>query len=239
MIVYPAIDLRAGHVVRLKEGDPNQQTTFSHDPVLTARRWIDEGAAWLHVVNLDGTFAEANQNISVLEQIAALGTPVQFGGGLRSLADIEEAFAHGAARVVLGTVAVEQPTIVDQSIARYGAERVCIGLDARDGKVMTHGWQQASTETPIGLGTQLAARGVRHALYTDVSRDGLLGGSAVAATADLARQTGLSVIASGGVSSLEDIHALAAERVIAGVIIGIALYVGRISLAQAIEAAGE
>lgn len=238
MIVYPAIDLRAGQVVRLREGDPNQQTTFSDDPVMTARRWIDQGAAWLHVVNLDGTFAQANRNIAVLEQIAALGTPVQFGGGLRAMTDIDEAFAHGAARVILGTVAVEQPQIVEQALARCGAERVCIGLDARDGRVATHGWQQASTETPLTLGTHWAARGVRHALYTDVSRDGLLGGVNVEATAELARQTGLSLIASGGVSSLDDIRALAATGEIAGVVIGIALYTGRITLPEAIEAAG-
>src|SRR5690606_5526784 len=120
MIVYPAIDLRGGKVVRLKEGDPKRQTVFSEDPVVTARQWIDEGARWLHVVNLDGAFSDANDNSHILEQIAALGVPVQFGGGLRTLDDIEQALNQGAARVVLGTIAIRQPEIVTQAVARLG-----------------------------------------------------------------------------------------------------------------------
>lgn len=237
MQIYPAIDLRGGRVVRLKEGDPNRQTVFSDNPLDTARRWIDEGATWLHVVNLDGAFAEANSNGDILEQLARLGVQVQFGGGLRRMSDIEDALARGAARVVLGTVAVEQPELVAESVTRWGAERVCVALDARDGRVATHGWQQASDLTPIDAGRQLARLGARHALYTDVSRDGGLAGVNVEATVALARETGLSVIASGGVSSLAEIEQLAASGVVAGAVIGMALYEARLTLPDALAAA--
>lgn len=238
MIIYPAIDLRGGRVVRLKEGDPNRQTVFSDDPVATARQWIRDGAAWLHMVNLDGAFAAANDNGEILEQVAALGVPVQFGGGLRSLADIDDAFARGARRVVLGTVAIEQPDIVRQVIERWGSESVCVALDARGGKVTTHGWQQASERTPAEVGREMANIGVRHALYTDVSRDGSLEGVNVAATVALAHATHLRVIASGGVSQISDIEQLRASGAVAGAVIGMALYEGRFTLPEAIAAAG-
>lgn len=240
MIIYPAIDLRGGRVVRLKEGDPNRQTVFSDDPVATAQRWMDDGVAWLHMVNLDGAFADQNANGSILEQVAKLGVPVQFGGGLRTLDDMQRAIDQGASRIVLGTVAVQQPEVVIEAVNCWGAERVCVGLDARDGKVTTHGWQTVADVTPAELGRAMAGQGVRHALYTDVSRDGALTGVNVESTADLARQTGLQVIASGGVGSLEDIRALVATGVVAGAIIGMALYEGRVQLPDALAiAAGQ
>jgi phosphoribosylformimino-5-aminoimidazole carboxamide ribotide isomerase len=238
MIIYPAIDLRGGRVVRLKEGDPARQTVFSDDPVATARQWIGDGAAWLHMVNLDGAFAAANDNGAILQQAAALGIPVQFGGGLRSLNDIADAFERGASRVVLGTVAIEQPQVVGKVIERWGPDSVCVALDARGGKVTTHGWQQASERTPVELGHEMAALGVRHALYTDVSRDGGLQGVNVEATVALAQATGLQVIASGGVSQLDDIAQLEASGSVAGAVIGMALYEGRMTLPDAIAAAG-
>ena len=238
MIIYPAIDLRGGRVVRLKEGDPARQTVFSDDPLAIAHRWIDDGAAWLHMVNLDGAFAAANDNGEILEAVAALGVPVQFGGGLRTLADVEAAFERGARRVVLGTVAIEQPDGVRQVIERWGSESVCVALDARGGKVTTHGWQQASERTPAEVGREMANGGVRHALYTDVSRDGSLEGVNVAATVALAQATGLQVIASGGVSQLADITQLRASGAVAGAVIGMALYEGRFTLPEAIAAAG-
>src|SRR5690606_29412487 len=127
-IIYPAIDLRGGHVVRLKEGDPNRQTVFSSDPVVTAQQWIDKGAQWLHMVNLDGAFASANDNRTILEQVARLGIPVQFGGGMRALTDIEDAFNRGASRVILGTVAIQNPEIVMQALEKWGTEAICVGL---------------------------------------------------------------------------------------------------------------
>ena len=164
--------------------------------------------------------------------------PVQFGGGLRTLADVEDAFERGARRVVLGTVAIEQPDVVRQVIERWGSESVCVALDARGGKVTTHGWQQASERTPAEVGREMANGGVRHALYTDVSRDGSLEGVNVAATVALALATGLQVIASGGVSQLADITQLRASGAVAGAVIGMALYEGRFTLPEAIAAAG-
>jgi phosphoribosylformimino-5-aminoimidazole carboxamide ribotide isomerase len=238
VIIYPAIDLRGGQVVRLKEGDPARQTVFSGDPAAIARQWIDQGAQWIHMVNLDGALAAANGNSAILETVARLGVRVQFGGGLRGLDDIAEALARGAARVVLGTVAVREPAVVGEAVRRWGAERVCVALDARDGKIATHGWQQTADMTPAALGLEMAKLGVRHALFTDVRRDGSLEGSNIAATTALARETGLAVIASGGVQHIEEIHALRAGGA-AGVIIGMALYRGELTLAAALAAAGE
>lgn len=239
MIIYPAIDLRGGKVVRLKEGDPNQQITFSTDPLQTAQRWLEQGAAWLHMVNLDGAFADANDNTHILAVAARLPVKVQFGGGLRRMSDIQQAFDYGASRVVIGTIAVQNPEIVAQAVERWGADGLCIALDARDGKVATHGWQQASDLTPVDLGKHIANIGVRHVLYTDVRRDGLLGGVNLEETVNLARETGLQVIASGGVHSLDDVQHLKDSRSVAGVVIGMALYQGQIRLADALQIAGD
>jgi len=237
VIIYPAIDLRGGKVVRLREGDPNRQTVFSDDPLATARLWIAEGAQWLHMVNLDGAFAAANDNGAILENAAKLGVKIQFAGGLRSLDDIAQALERGAARVVLGTIAVQQPEIVVQAIERWGAEAISVALDARDGKVTTHGWQQSTSLTPIEFGRQMYERGVRHALYTDVNRDGNLGGSNVEGTIMLGRETGLKVIASGGVSTVEEIQQLASSGAVDGAVIGMALYERRLTLPEALAAA--
>lgn len=238
MIIYPAIDLRGGRVVRLKEGDPKRQTVFSDDPLATARQWIEQGAAWIHMVNLDGAFAAANENGRILEQAARLSARIQFGGGLRTLDDAARAIDQGAARIVLGTAAIQNPEIVHQALARWGAERVCVALDARDGKITTHGWQQITDMTPANLGQQMAVAGLRHALFTDVSRDGQLSGVNIEATVALGRDTGLSVIASGGVSAVEQIEQLTQSGCVAGAVIGMALYTGTLSLKEAIDAAG-
>ncbi len=239
MIIYPAIDLRGGQVVRLREGDPDKQTIFSDNPLETARQWIDEGATWLHVVNLDGAFSQANDNASLLQQIAALDVSVQFGGGLRTLDEMERALAQGASRIVLGTVAIENPALVYEALAKFGAEKICIALDVKEGMVTTHGWTNVSDQTPISLGRSMAEAGIKHALYTDVKRDGSLIGSNVADTISLARNTGLQVIASGGVSSMTEIAQLAHSGAIAGAIIGMALYKGEITLKEALIAASE
>ncbi len=237
MIIYPAIDLRGGKVVRLREGDPNRQTVFSDDPVATAHQWIADGAAWIHMVNLDGTFAAANNNGDILAATAQLNVKVQFAGGLRSLSDIAEALERGASRIILGTIAVQQPQIVAQAIERWSTDVIGVALDARDGVVTTHGWQQKTTMTPTEFGQQMRALGVEHALYTDVNRDGNLGGSSVDATIALGRDTGLQVIASGGVSTLEEIRQLAASGSVAGAVIGMALYERRLALPDALAAA--
>ncbi|MCA0452855.1 MAG: 1-(5-phosphoribosyl)-5-[(5-phosphoribosylamino)methylideneamino]imidazole-4-carboxamide isomerase [Chloroflexi bacterium] len=238
MIIYPAIDLRGGKVVRLKEGDPNRQKVFSENPIATAEEWIEQGTTWIHMVNLDGAFASTNDNPRILEAVAKFNVKVQFGGGLRSMADIQKAIEQGASRVVLGTVAIENPALVAEAVQRWGSERICVGLDARDGKVTTHGWQQKAEITPTELGKQMKAYGLEHALYTDVNRDGHLQGVNVEGTAALARDTGLQVIASGGVSSLEDIRRLKATGEVAGAITGMALYEGKFQLREALEIAG-
>ncbi len=237
MIVYPAIDLRRGRVVRLVHGDPARETVHGDDPVAVAARWLDAGAQWLHVVNLDGALGEAVQALDALGSIAALGAPVQFGGGLRSLDDAARALEAGASRVILGTLAVREPEQVGEAVARFSADAVAVALDARGDRVATHGWQQVSAWTPADLGRRFAQMGVRHALFTDVSRDGDLSGVAVEATAALARETGLAVIASGGVAGLDDIRALQASGDIAGVVIGKALYSGVFTLDEALAAA--
>lgn len=243
MIVYPAIDIRGGQVVRLRQGDPARQIVYGDNPVETAQRWADEGAEWIHVVNLDGTFDDAGFNWQILGDIAQIGPPVQFGGGLRNVEDIERVLEAGAARVVLGTLVVRLPYIGEEAVKAVGAEAVAVALDARHGQVLTHGWQQQSGWTPIELGQRFARMGVKYALYTDISRDGELRGVNVESTAQLARETGLSVIASGGVASLADITALkrAADTLdsgeIAGVVVGRALYSGALTLAEAIAGA--
>jgi len=237
MIIYPAIDLRGGQVVRLKEGDPDRQTVFSSDPINTAQRWLDEGAAWLHMVNLDGAFQEANDNLDILTEAAKLDLNIQFGGGLRSLADIENALERGASRVVLGTIAVKSPETVTEAITKFGPDAIAVALDARDGKIATHGWQQKSDLTPQEFGRQMAKQGVQHALFTDVQRDGSLIGANIDATITLGRETGLQVIASGGVTTAQEIETLAHSQVVAGAIIGMALYEKRITLGEALLAA--
>ncbi len=236
--------------MRLLQGEPDQETVYFDDPVALARRWQETGAEWLHIVNLDGAFdgalnvsleqEELPINLQALRDIAqAVGVPIQFGGGLRTLDDVQTVLSLGATRVVLGTVAVQQPDLVSVALERFGEERIAVGLDARDGMVATHGWQQASNVTAIELGREMQQRGVRCVIYTDIVRDGMLSGVNVSATATLAMQTGLEVIASGGVASIDDIYALRQVEAngIVGVIIGKALYTGAIDLNQAIAAA--
>lgn len=238
MNVYPAIDIRQGRVVRLMYGDPAQETVYGDDPVVVARRWAAEGADWVHVVNLDGALGESETALDTLRALSAdKGLMIQFGGGLRTLDDVARALDAGATRVVLGTMAVEQPALAGEAVRRFGATSVAIALDAKDGWVMTHGWRKRSFWTPLNLARRLKADGVRHILYTDVSRDGDLSGVNVAATAQLAHQSRLKVIASGGVASLEDVISLWEVGGIAGVVIGKALYEGKFALRDAIRVA--
>lgn len=242
MELYPAIDLRHGKVVRLRQGDPTRQTEFDDDPLAAARRWTDAGARWLHVVNLDGAIdyggPAAEANVRLLPALVGLGPRVQFGGGVRSLADMEHVVRMGVSRVVLGSVAVEQPEIVAEAIQWFSASMVVVGLDARDGQVRTRGWQQDGGLTAVDLGRRMRERGVELGLYTDIARDGEGAGLDVDGVVFLAHETGLRIIASGGVNGLEDVRRLAAatrtESGVDGVVIGRALYEGTLDLRQAL-----
>jgi phosphoribosylformimino-5-aminoimidazole carboxamide ribotide isomerase len=248
MIVLPAIDLRRGRCVRLRQGRAEDETVYGDDPAAVARRWVAQGAEWLHVVNLDGAFGDPNGrsdrpvNLQRLGEIRAAvpETPIQFGGGVRSLADVETALSLGATRVILGTVAVQNPDLVAEAVGHFGEARIVVGIDARDGQVATHGWQQTSDTTAVALGQVMYRQGLSRAVYTDIARDGMLTGVNLEATAALAKETGLKVIASGGVASLEDVTLLRAQMDagIEGVIIGQALYTGAVSLPGAIQEAG-
>jgi phosphoribosylformimino-5-aminoimidazole carboxamide ribotide isomerase len=233
--IYPAIDLRQGRVVRLAQGDPRKEKRYADNPLLVARRWQEAGSAWLHVVNLDGAFDERGpENYGALEHILTSGLRVQFGGGLRSLEAIRRALDLGVSRVVIGTAAVENPTLVEVALAEFGVERVAVGIDAREGKVRTHGWRQGTEVSAVDLARRWAAKGVRWVVFTDVSRDGMGSGINLAATMQLAETTRLHVIASGGVAGLEDVQR-AYDAGLSGIIIGRALYEGKVDLRKALH----
>ena len=234
--IFPAIDLRSGEVVRLSEGDPNRQTAYSADPAETARQFIAAGAQWLHVINLDGAFGDGEiKNLDAVASILKVAVPsgikVQFGGGLRNLEAIEAAFNMGVTRVVIGTAIIEAPGLLEDAITRWGADRIVAGLDARDGWLRIHGWQG---ETGLNVGDvaiYVRERGITTLVFTDIARDGLQKGLNLESTLDIARVSGLKVIASGGVGSLADIQAVK-DSGLAGVIVGRAIYENSISLAD-------
>jgi phosphoribosylformimino-5-aminoimidazole carboxamide ribotide isomerase len=237
--IYPAIDLRAGRVVRLKEGDPARQTVYGEDPNQMAIHWLKAGAQWLHVVNLDGAFGEtdsANQLAlrSILKAGKQFEAQIQLGGGIRSMLQIEQLLDMGVSRVVLGTVAIEQPQLVSVAIIEFGAESIAVGIDARAGQVRVRGWQSNSEISANQLVIRMRDTGVRRIIFTDITRDGLGTGLNIPATRELAEISGLDVIASGGVHTLDDILA-AREAKLSGVIIGRALYEGTIDLKEALE----
>jgi phosphoribosylformimino-5-aminoimidazole carboxamide ribotide isomerase len=237
--IYPAIDLRGGKVVRLKEGDPARMTAYSNDPAETARRWLGLGANWLHVVNLDGAFGEsdtANHAAlqSILDVAREYNARVQFGGGLRSLDTMDSALTLGVDRLVLGTIAIENMDVVRDALIRFGPEKIAVGIDARDGLVRVRGWKEGSGIPANDLAVQMRSLGVRTVIFTDVSRDGLGSGLNIPATRELADLSGLDVIASGGVHTGRDVIA-ARDAGLAGVIIGRALYEGTIDLEEVLE----
>jgi len=237
--IYPAIDLRNGKVVRLKEGDPRRVTSYSDDPAQTAQHWLSLGARWLHVVNLDGAFSE-NDSVNqlalrtILKVANEFGAQIQFGGGMRSVADIQRSLDLGVSRVVLGTMAIRQPNVVGEALQKFGAERIGVGIDARDGLVRVSGWTDNSGIPVTDLALQMRTFGLGTIIFTDISRDGLGSGLNISATRELADVSGLDVIASGGVFMLEDVIA-ARNANLSGVIIGRALYEGTINLKEALE----
>lgn len=236
--IYPAIDLRDGKCVRLVQGDYAQETVYNEDPVAAAKQWEAQGAEWLHLVDLDGAKAGHPVNDRLIGDIAAaINIPVQVGGGLREMAHVERLFSLGVARVILGTVVVEEPQFVEQLLQQYG-DKVAIGLDARDGYVATRGWLETSQVKAEELALELVGKGAETFIFTDIARDGMMQGPNVASIVHLAKVTGREVIASGGVSKLSDLERLAkhVDDGVAGAIVGKALYTGDVDLQEAIKA---
>jgi phosphoribosylformimino-5-aminoimidazole carboxamide ribotide isomerase len=237
--VFPAIDLKGGQVVRLAEGDMARATVYGDDPAEQARRFAEAGADWLHVVDLDGAFAGRPVNAAAVEAILKIFPGrVQLGGGIRDRGRIDHWLHIGVERVIIGTVALEDPALVRQA-ARDLPGRIVVGVDARDGFVATHGWADVSDVRVTDLADRFADAGVAALLFTDVGRDGLLKGCNVEATVALARHATIPVIASGGVAGIDDIRALVPHAAdgIEGVITGRALYDGRLDLAEALGVA--
>ena len=237
MILYPAIDLKDGQAVRLLRGDMAQATVFSDAPADQAARFVAAGCGWLHLVDLNGAFAGLPVNGAAVDAILAAcpGVPAQLGGGIRDMATIEHWLARGVARVILGTVAVEDPALV-RAAARAFPNQIAVGIDARQGRVATKGWAVDTEVQATDLARSFEDAGVAAIIYTDIDRDGAMGGPNIAETAALARAVTIPVIASGGVSHLSDLIALRDTGVIAGAISGRALYDGALDLTQALAA---
>lgn len=238
MIIYPAIDIKGGKCVRLVQGRAEEQTVYSHNPVEVAMEWESKGAQFLHVVDLDGAFQGHSQNGGIIGQIVrTVNIPVQVGGGIRSMQKITYLLEElGVSRVILGTAAVEDYSLLEHAVRRFGPS-IAVGIDAGNGKVATKGWVEESNITPVELGKKVKRVGVETVIYTDILRDGMLEGPNISSTREMVEKTGLNVIASGGVSCLEHIAQLKAAGV-AGVIIGKALYTGKINLKEALKEGG-
>ncbi|MDK2981502.1 MAG: phosphoribosylformimino-5-aminoimidazole carboxamide ribotide isomerase [Chloroflexota bacterium] len=236
--VYPAIDLRGGQVVRLRQGRADQQKTYSSDPVEVAREWVRQGAQWLHVVNLDGAFEEDAQDNgqAIRDILAALygKVQIQLGGGIRSIKQIRMLLAMGVSRVVLGTAILQDPDFAAQALKTYPAELLAFGLDARGDELMSRGWQTASGRSLREMALTLAGLGAQTLIYTNIQKDGMQSGVDWSATQELARESGLDVIASGGTAALEDVAAVR-QAGLAGVIVGRALYEGNFTLKEALD----
>ena len=242
MMIIPAIDLRAGRCVRLKQGRKDATKVYDGDPVDIAKNYEKAGAAMLHIVDLDGAFSEPNSiNRRTLNEIVrSVQIPVQFGGGVRAFDQVEKILELGVARIVIGTMAVESPETLTELLRRFGKERIVVGLDAKDGQVVTHGWENEAAVSAVSFALQLSADGIERVIYTDVSRDGMLSGVNVEATCEIASASGLKVTASGGVSSLADIRRVSqANCGIDSLIVGKALYEGRFTVQEACVAGNE
>jgi phosphoribosylformimino-5-aminoimidazole carboxamide ribotide isomerase len=240
MVILPAIDLRDGKVVRLRQGRAEDETVFGDNPAEMARRWHSFGVEWLHLVDLDGAFEGASANVAAIRSVrAAVDMKIELGGGIRTIGHAEKFLSLGIDRVIFGTVAVSDPQVVRRAVERFGANRVVVGIDARDGRVAVRGWTETSAVDATNLALQMREFGVERVVYTDISRDGTGHGVNVEATANLAKTTALKIIASGGVRELDDVVRLIEHESdgIEGVIIGRALYDGTIELDKVLEIA--
>lgn len=233
MLIYPAIDIKDGKCVRLTQGNFSDVTVYGDDPVKMAAQWESLGAEFIHLVDLDGALAGSGINRKIIIQIAqTVSVPVQTGGGIRTLADIRELIAGGVSRVILGTAAVKNPQLVEDAVAEFG-DKIAVGIDAKDGMVAISGWQEISSQPALEFAKSMAEKGVRFLVYTDISTDGMLTGPNINAMQKMAECVSAKVIASGGVGCCEDILSLAATGV-EGVIVGKALYAGKVDLKEAL-----
>jgi phosphoribosylformimino-5-aminoimidazole carboxamide ribotide isomerase len=238
LILFPAIDLKDGRCVRLVQGRFEDMTVYGDDPVAMAHRWVDQGAKWLHVVDLDGSVVGEPVQLDTVKRIAAaVSIPVQMGGGMRSLEQIDRALNAGLTRVILGSVAVKDPDLAQEAFERYG-ERVVLGLDAKEGRVAVHGWKDVSGADVYELARTMEKAGARRIVFTDIGRDGMLAGVNLEAMQRMSDAVSIPVIASGGVGTLDDLTALEgmSGRGVEGVIIGKALYAGAFTLREALTA---
>ena len=236
MIVFPAIDIKDGLCVRLMQGDPDRATVYDRDPVAVARHWEAEGAEWLHLVDLDGAFAKKPVNEAIILGIArSISIPVQVGGGIRTLENVDRYLSSGVARVIIGTAALRQPEMIEEACLRH-PHRVALGLDARDGNIAVEGWKESTQTDAVTLVLRFKDLELAAVIYTDIHRDGMQTGVNIEATRRLIERTGASVIASGGVSTMEDIERLLplASIGLLGVITGRAIYEGTLDLREAI-----
>ena len=235
MQLYPAIDMKNGQCVRLRQGAFADMTVYSDAPEKMALHWQEQGATFLHLVDLDGALAGRSVNEPVIRRIAqTVSIPIQIGGGIRSREAAERMLSLGIRRVIIGTKAVENPEFLKELVSEFGSEAIVAGIDARDGMAATQGWEQTSSVKALDLAHLMKDYGIRHIVYTDISRDGMLSGPNVEATRLMTAETGIDIIASGGVSGMEDLENLYREG-IQGAIIGKALYENRVDLKEAVS----
>jgi phosphoribosylformimino-5-aminoimidazole carboxamide ribotide isomerase len=234
MIIYPAIDLKDGHCVRLKQGVLEDSTTYSKNPAHVAKLFEKAGVKWIHVVDLNGAFEGKSVNEEAIKKIvSAVDIPVQLGGGIRTIEDIQRVLSYGVSRVILGTSAVKDPELVTEAVELYG-DKIAVGIDAKEGRVAINGWVEKTEIKAIDFAQDMKNRGVKTVIYTDISKDGMMEGPNIKASMDMIEDTGLDVIVSGGISTLNDIRN---SKVIgaAGVITGKAIYTGAIKLGEALR----
>ncbi|KAA3659137.1 MAG: 1-(5-phosphoribosyl)-5-[(5-phosphoribosylamino)methylideneamino]imidazole-4-carboxamide isomerase [Calditrichaeota bacterium] len=242
MIIYPAIDLRGGKCVRLVQGEKKRETIYNGDPIAVARGFKQKGANWLHIVDLDRAFDEERNNTDIVKRIVSeVKINVQTGGGVRTLGDIERLLETGVQRVILGTIAVRRPALVQKAITEFGGDKVSLAIDARDGRVAVDGWERTSQLDALAFAKRMQHLGVQLAIFTDIARDGMLTGININALKLFLENTGMQIIASGGIRDLDDLKKLESLKssTLNGAILGKSLYEKKIDLAEALDLAGK
>lgn len=235
MQLYPAIDLKDGKSVRLKQGEFKEITVYCEEPYKVARYFEENGASFIHLVDLDGALEGHSVNEETIKKIvSSVNIPCELGGGIRTMEDIERVLSYGINRVIIGTKAVKDPIFVEEAVKRFGADRIVVGVDAKNGMVAIEGWEKVSDKSALSMCLSMKEMGVKNIVYTDISKDGMLMGPNVAMTQELTDKTGMNIIASGGVSSMEDLRNLNAAG-IKGAIIGKAIYENRVNVKEAVD----